>query len=199
MDEPCSALDPTSTRRIEETIDELRHAGDDRDRHPQHAAGGPRLPAGRLLPGRAGRSRGDRRAGSDRPRSSSDPSDPGPPTTSTGGSDDRPPGRRHRRPPDRRAGAVAAQSPRLRPDSSRPTGSSTAVAHGRRHVRAGHDRCDRRLPRLPVDPDPAPLRTALLHRDPVAARARTGSASPRCWWARSRWPWWPWSWASRWP
>jgi phosphate transport system ATP-binding protein len=24
MDEPCSALDPTSTRRIEETIDELR-------------------------------------------------------------------------------------------------------------------------------------------------------------------------------
>jgi phosphate transport system ATP-binding protein len=25
MDEPCSALDPTSTRRIEETIDELRH------------------------------------------------------------------------------------------------------------------------------------------------------------------------------
>ena len=25
MDEPCSALDPTSTRRIEETIAELRH------------------------------------------------------------------------------------------------------------------------------------------------------------------------------
>jgi phosphate transport system ATP-binding protein len=25
MDEPCSALDPTSTRRVEETIDELRH------------------------------------------------------------------------------------------------------------------------------------------------------------------------------
>jgi phosphate transport system ATP-binding protein len=25
MDEPCSALDPTSTRRIEETIEELRH------------------------------------------------------------------------------------------------------------------------------------------------------------------------------
>ena len=24
MDEPCSALDPTSTRRVEETIDELR-------------------------------------------------------------------------------------------------------------------------------------------------------------------------------
>ena len=26
MDEPCSALDPTSTRRIEDTIAELRHA-----------------------------------------------------------------------------------------------------------------------------------------------------------------------------
>jgi phosphate transport system ATP-binding protein len=25
MDEPCSALDPTSTRRVEETISELRH------------------------------------------------------------------------------------------------------------------------------------------------------------------------------
>jgi phosphate transport system ATP-binding protein len=25
MDEPCSALDPTSTRRIEETIDEIKH------------------------------------------------------------------------------------------------------------------------------------------------------------------------------
>ena len=25
MDEPCSALDPTSTRRIEETIQEIRH------------------------------------------------------------------------------------------------------------------------------------------------------------------------------
>ena len=39
MDEPCSALDPTSTRRIEETIAELREPGDDRHRHPQHAAG----------------------------------------------------------------------------------------------------------------------------------------------------------------
>ena len=43
MDEPCSALDPTSTRRIEETIRRDRARGDDRDRHPQHAAGGPGL------------------------------------------------------------------------------------------------------------------------------------------------------------
>ena len=41
MDEPCSALDPTSTRVIEETMVELAKRGDDRDRHPQHAAGRP--------------------------------------------------------------------------------------------------------------------------------------------------------------
>ena len=54
MDEPCSALDPTSTRRIEDTIAMLRDAGDDRHRHPQHAAGRPSLAAVRVLPGRAG-------------------------------------------------------------------------------------------------------------------------------------------------
>ena len=43
MDEPCSALDPTSTRRIEETIMELVVGGDDRDRHAQHAAGRTRV------------------------------------------------------------------------------------------------------------------------------------------------------------
>ena len=57
MDEPCSALDPTSTRRIEETIAELRLDSDDRDRHPQHAAGRSRLAAGGLLPRRAGHAR----------------------------------------------------------------------------------------------------------------------------------------------
>ena len=45
MDEPCSALDPTSTRRIEETIAELSPRGDDRDRHAQHAAGAAGLAA----------------------------------------------------------------------------------------------------------------------------------------------------------
>ena len=76
MDEPCSALDPTSTRRIEETIAELRIGGDDRHRHPQHAAGDPGLPAGGVLPGRAGHARAASwRA--DRPTScSSDPRDP---------------------------------------------------------------------------------------------------------------------------
>ena len=45
MDEPCSALDPTSTRYIEETIAELREDVTDRHRDPQHAAGPAGLPA----------------------------------------------------------------------------------------------------------------------------------------------------------
>ncbi len=37
MDEPCSALDPVSTTRVEELIGELRHDHRRRDRHPQPA------------------------------------------------------------------------------------------------------------------------------------------------------------------
>ena len=40
MDEPCSALDPIATARIEELMRELKRDVHDRDRHPQHAAGG---------------------------------------------------------------------------------------------------------------------------------------------------------------
>ena len=43
MDEPCSALDPIATAKIEELIDELRASYHDRHRHPHHAAGGARL------------------------------------------------------------------------------------------------------------------------------------------------------------
>ena len=39
MDEPCSALDPIATLKIEELIAELQAALHDRHRHPQHAAG----------------------------------------------------------------------------------------------------------------------------------------------------------------
>ena len=39
MDEPCSALDPIATRRIEELMLELKQRLHDRARHPQHAAG----------------------------------------------------------------------------------------------------------------------------------------------------------------
>ena len=89
MDEPCSALDPTSTRRVEETIDELRERGHGRDRHPQHAAG----PAGVGATARSSSPRRTSPATSSsraRPRRcSSDPEDPADrSTTSTGGSDD---------------------------------------------------------------------------------------------------------------
>ena len=61
MDEPCSALDPIATARIEELIDELRAELHHRHRHPLDAAGGARLAAHRLLPsGQPGRDRRDR-------------------------------------------------------------------------------------------------------------------------------------------
>ena len=40
MDEPCSALDPISTGKIEDLMIELKEQLLDRHRHPQHAAGG---------------------------------------------------------------------------------------------------------------------------------------------------------------
>ena len=52
MDEPCSALDPIATAHIEELIDELRAELHDRDRHPQHAAGGAGVAEHRVLPSR---------------------------------------------------------------------------------------------------------------------------------------------------
>ena len=58
MDEPCSALDPLATLRIEELMQELKKELHHHHRHPQHAAGGPGL--GRLglhAPGRTHRIR----------------------------------------------------------------------------------------------------------------------------------------------
>ena len=43
MDEPCSALDPIATAKIEELIQAAQDAVHDRDRHSQHAAGRPLL------------------------------------------------------------------------------------------------------------------------------------------------------------
>ena len=56
MDEPCSALDPIATARIEDLMQELVVRLHDRDRDPQHAAGGPRLGPDGVLHGR-GRAR----------------------------------------------------------------------------------------------------------------------------------------------
>ena len=48
MDEPCSALDPVATLKIEELMFELRRRVHHRHRHAQHAAGGPGLRRDRL-------------------------------------------------------------------------------------------------------------------------------------------------------
>ncbi len=65
LDEPCSALDPISTGKIEELIHELKQRLHGRDRHPQHAAGGALLGLhGLHVPGRPDRVRPDRRASS---------------------------------------------------------------------------------------------------------------------------------------
>ena len=53
MDEPCSALDPISTGRIEDLMLELKESVLDRDRHAQHAAGGARVGHDRVLHGAA--------------------------------------------------------------------------------------------------------------------------------------------------
>ena len=69
MDEPCSALDPIATGRIEDLIGELQEHLHHRHRHPQHAAGRPRQrPHGLLLPGRADRVRPHRATSSPTPR-----------------------------------------------------------------------------------------------------------------------------------
>ena len=49
MDEPCSALDPIATSRIEDLMTELREHLHDHHRHPQHAAGRPGLRPHRVL------------------------------------------------------------------------------------------------------------------------------------------------------
>jgi phosphate transport system ATP-binding protein len=55
LDEPCSALDPIATAKIEELMFGLKDQCTHGDRDPQHAAGGARgrfhrvLPAGRLI------------------------------------------------------------------------------------------------------------------------------------------------------
>ena len=55
MDEPCSALDPIATARVEELIDELRTKLHHRHGDTFHAAGGPRLAEDGLLPSRLSR------------------------------------------------------------------------------------------------------------------------------------------------
>ena len=62
MDEPCSALDPIATAKVEELIRELKTRLHDRDRDAQHAAGRPLFRPHRFLLSRpTDRIRRDRR------------------------------------------------------------------------------------------------------------------------------------------
>ena len=77
MDEPCSALDPIATARIEDLMLELKNRLLDRDRHPQHAAGRARVGHDRGADAGGARRRRDdrahRRVRRDRTRSSRTP------------------------------------------------------------------------------------------------------------------------------
>ena len=89
MDEPCSALDPISTRVVE-ADDRRARAGDhDRDRDAQHATGGARLAPVRVLPRRgAGRTRAASSRSARPRRCSSRPTTRARSTTSRAGSDE---------------------------------------------------------------------------------------------------------------
>ena len=93
MDEPCSALDPIATARIEELMQEIKERLHDRDRDPQHAAGRPGQRPHRVLH-RRGQPRGRpahrraRRVRRDRSRSSRTRPTSAPRTTSPADSDD---------------------------------------------------------------------------------------------------------------
>ena len=94
MDEPCSALDPIATAKIEDLMHELVPRLHDRHRHPQHAAGGPGLRPHRVLHRRGRRDgRPARPAGRvrhDHARSSPTRPTSAPRTTSPAASADRP-------------------------------------------------------------------------------------------------------------
>ena len=62
MDEPCSALDPIATARVEDLMQELKDRVHDRHRHAQHAAGRPRERPHRVLH-RRGQRASDTRTG----------------------------------------------------------------------------------------------------------------------------------------
>ena len=188
MDEPCSALDPTSTRRIEETIGELASRGDDRDRHAQHAAGGPGLQQCAFFLAEAGHA-GARSWRPGRPTQIFD--EPA-----------RPPHRRLRQRPVRMTAVLdlasaPAPQPAGRPAHDRPGTHrvATACSAGRPEpsglfvlVLTGSIGL---FLGVPVHPDAASVRVALLHRERLAAGARPGRhlrrpASGPSWWRWSR-------------
>ena len=186
MDEPCSALDPTSTRRIEETIAELApevtivivtHNMQQAARVSQQCAF---FLAEQGTPGaivEAGAHRADLRQPA-RPAHRRLRQRPVrvTPVELDGSSSSR----RRRRPESTTGRATSTRACRRR------TGSSAAIARAIGVFVLVAHRLDRAVPGLPGDPDAAPLRPALLHRDPVAARAGHRRHRGRRWSARSR-------------
>ena len=84
MDEPCSALDPIATLKIEELIERAQAAGHDRDRHPQHAAGRARRRPHRLHARRRSSSRSGRRRRSSPNRPTREPRNMSPASSASG-------------------------------------------------------------------------------------------------------------------
>ena len=126
MDEPCSALDPIATLKIEELDRRAQGALHDRDRHAQHAAGRARGRHDRVHARR--RARRARADGEDLHRTRTTP---GPRSTSPGSSAERMPRARHAPALPRRARALEerrARRPRHRASSS-STASLEALEH----------------------------------------------------------------------
>ena len=129
MDEPCSALDPIATLKIEELMAELREQLHDRDRDPQHAAGVARQRPDRVLHdgrGPAGLPRRDGQHGQDlhQPEGAADRGlRLGPVRLSEREDDD-----------DDRSGATSATA-----DADRPTRSSEILIGTRRTRRRAAD------------------------------------------------------------
>ena len=180
MDEPCSALDPISTGQDRGPDDRAEGGVLDRDRHPQHAAGGAGLGPDRVPDRRARRRRG-RSAGASwssttRPRRSSPtPPTSAPRTTSPGRSaDGRETTRVHYQ--EELEQLEAQRARRARPGQSRPwTGrwrrSSTRTSSWRSWSIADDDRIDGRY--LEVH---QAILTLLATQAPVATDLRLISA-----------------------
>ena len=182
MDEPCSALDPISTGRIEDLMHRAQGDVLDRHRHAQHAAGGARVRPHRVLHGRARRGRRAphraRRRVRRRPRRSSrTPTTSARRTTSPASSADAAPRpTRHALPGGARSASRSRRSAASTSSStsstarSRRSSTTTSSSPTHRHRRRRPDR--RPLPRGPPG-------------DPVAARAPgAGGRRPAASWRR---------------
>ena len=194
MDEPCSALDPIATGRIEDLMQELKERLHDRHRHPQHAAGRPGVataprsspprstPRATAAPGCWSSTTAPRRSSPTRPTSA-------PRTTSPAGSAELAPPRPCRpaapRPYTDRRGSMTPMMETRRRSTASSTRSRATSSASRRHVtersRAAPRRCSATTSR--------PRRsssTTTTSSTPSPSRSRSAAtpSSP----SSSRWP-----------